>query len=127
MSSDVESSFHVGSDSEDYIPTTSKAEKAPAAAKKAPAAKKTPAATKKATTSKAPLKKRKSNEGEAVNADDSGAADDGDFSMSLIDAVEGKGAGKKSAAAGPSNGKSASETYQKVRSEHCCAVVNGIH
>lgn len=119
MSSDVESSFHdnAGSDSDDYIPGPAKkatkaapsaAKKAATAPKKAPAAKKASASAA-ASTSKAPLKKRKSNEGEGGDAD-------GDHSMSLIEAVEGKGAEKKTTngAADAANGKSASETYQKV-------------
>ncbi|PWN25684.1 type II DNA topoisomerase [Jaminaea rosea] len=117
MSSDVESSFHdnAGSDSDDYIPAPAKkatkaapsaAKKAAAAPKKAPTAKKASAsASASASTSKAPLKKRKSNEGEDGDAD-------GDHSMSLIEAVEGRGAEKKTTANGTA--KSASETYQKL-------------
>lgn len=120
--SDVED-FHLSDDSDGYQPQAKKAKTANgtngAAAKKAPsAAKKTAAAPK--GKPKAPLQGRKSNEA------DSDHHPDPDFSVSLIDAVEGGQHGGSGGAAaeassssvpkaGPATNKSASETYQKVR------------
>lgn len=113
MSSSGEEDFSVfdeGNESDDYVPTTKTTAKKAAPKKTAAAAggakAKAPAKPKATTAAakKQPLAKRKSNE--AVGDESA------DFSMSIIDAVEGPAAKK------PANtNKSASETYQKVRGE----------
>lgn len=106
-----------GNDSDGWAPAPTK--KAPAATSKAATAKK-PAANKasgstsktangsgSAAPKKKPLAKRKSNEADEDNEGDA------DFSVSIIDAVEGPSAVPKPSKSS-SNSKSASETYQKL-------------
>lgn len=126
MASDAGSDFDIsaiGNDSEDFVPTPAKkTTKAAPVKKKATTAS---SAKPKATTAakkKAPLTARKSNEADSIE-NDPAQTQEGDFSMSLIDVVEGSNGTNGTANAAPANGsKSASETYQKVsrrRYTHC--------